>query len=229
MIPIGDVNPRRFFPIATVGLIVLNVAVFFYQLTLSPEALEVFIGESGIVPRRLFEAPDWGALLSLLTAMFIHGGWAHLLSNMIFLWIFGDNVEDHLGILPFLAVYLLTGLAATAAQVAVDPRSAVPIVGASGALSGVAGAYLVLFPHARVRVVIPIVLFVRIAEISALAFFAIWFLLQAVQGLAALGGAQGGVAWFAHLGGFVAGVVAGLLVRGGALLVRHEDYGRRPH
>ena len=229
MIPIGDVNPRRFFPLATVALMVLNVAVFVYQLTLPPEALEAFFRNAGIVPQRLLEAPDAEGLLTLVTAMFVHGNWGHLLSNMIFLWIFGDNVEDHLGILPFLVLYLVTGVAASAAQVAVDPASAIPIVGASGALSGVAGAYLVLFPHARVRVVVPIILFVRIIEISALAFFAIWFLFQVVQGIGALGVAEGGVAWFAHLGGFVTGVVAGLLVRGGAILVRQQDYDRGPH
>ncbi len=114
--------------------------------------------------------------------MFVHSGWLHLIGNMIFLWVFGDNVEDRLGILPFLGIYLLTGLAASAAQVASAPASTIPIVGASGALSGVAGVYLVLFPRARVRVLLPIFVFVRIIEVSALAFFVIWFLLQAVQG-----------------------------------------------
>jgi membrane associated rhomboid family serine protease len=221
MIPIGDVNPRRSFPVATVGLILMNVGVFLYQLTLTPEAQDVFIASAALIPQRLLGAPSLGAAITLVTAMFVHSGWLHLIGNMIFLWVFGDNVEDRLGILPFLGIYLLTGLAASAAQVASAPASTIPIVGASGALSGIAGVYLVLFPRARVRVLLPIFVFVRIIEVSALAFFAIWFLLQAVQGLADIGGTgDGGVAWFAHMGGFLAGVVVGLLVRGGSRLVR---------
>ena len=225
MIPIGDVNPRRSFPLATVGLILLNLAVFAYQLSLTPEALEAFVASAAIIPRRIVGSADLAATSSLVTAMFIHGGWMHLISNMIFLWIFGDNVEDRLGVLPFLGVYLLTGLAASAAQIAIDPTSSIPIVGASGALSGIAGIYLVLFPRARVRVVVPILFLARVVEVSALAFFAIWFLLQAVQGAADIGAmGEGGVAWFAHMGGFVAGVLVGLLARAGSRLVRPQAY-----
>lgn len=226
MIPIGDVNPRRSVPVVTLGMIALNVLVFFYQLGLPPEGLEAFWWSVGVVPARLVEEPGVQAAGTLLTAMFVHGGWGHLLSNMLFLWIFGDNVEDRLGALTFLGLYLVGGVVASLAQVAVSPASTVPIVGASGALSAIAGTYLVLFPRARVHVAVPLLL--RVIEVSAATFFAIWFVVQAFQGLASLVDAgPGGVAWFAHLGGFVAGAVAGLLVRGVAVATR-PDYDPHP-
>jgi len=227
MIPVGDVNPRRAFPVATLGLIVLNVLVFLYELSLPTDALDAFIGAAGVVPAYLSRQPDISALTTIFTAMFLHGGWAHLLSNMLFLWIFGDNIEDRLGVLPFLAAYLLTGAVATLAQVLVDPQSTVPIVGASGALAGIAGTYLVLFPRAQVIVVVPILFFLRVVRISSLLFFLIWFAIQALQGLASFAVMeQGGVAWFAHIGGFGAGVIVGLAIRGVAALGRDQGYDR---
>jgi len=214
MIPIGDVNPRRSFPVATVGLIVVNALVLLYLGRQSPGAQEALYYQAGVIPYRLVNQLDAGAAFTLLTAMFVHGGWGHLLSNVLFLWVFGDNIEDRLGVLLFLVAYLLTGIVATLAQVVMDPQSRVPIVGASGAISGIAGTYLVLFPRARVRVLVPVFLFVRVFEVSALSFFVLWFGMQALMALGSLGAmAQGGVAWFAHLGGFVAGIVLGLLAR----------------
>lgn len=227
MIPVGDVNPRRGFPIATLGLILLNVLVFLYELSLPPDTLEGFFQAAGIVPATLTNQPDIISLTSLLTAMFLHGGWGHLLSNMLFLWIFGDNIEDRLGVLPFLGVYLVTGVIASLVQVAIAPQSTIPIVGASGALAGIAGMYLVLFPRAQVIVVVPVIFFLRVVKISSLLFFLIWFGVQALQGLASFAVMeQGGVAWFAHIGGFVAGAIAGLLIRAASSLDRTSDYDR---
>ncbi len=225
MIPIGDENPRRSFPVATLGLVILNVVVFLYQLTLSPAATNVFVANAALIPSRLLQERNLAAATTLVTAMFIHGGWSHLIGNMIFLWVFGDNVEDRLGVLPFLVIYLLTGIAASATQIAIDPTSSIPIVGASGALAGIAGVYLVLFPRARVRVVIPLFFFFRVVLISAPLFLLIWFATQLLQGLMSVGSAgTGGVAWFAHVGGFVSGALVGLLVRSGAGRSNRHNY-----
>jgi len=214
MIPIGDENPRRRFPIVTVVLILANLAAFLYELSLSSQALDAFIMEAALVPRRLLQEPSLAAFGTLITCMFLHGGWSHLIGNMIFLWVFGDNVEDRLGIGLFLLTYLVTGLAASATQVAIAPYSTTPILGASGALAGIAGVYLILFPRARVRVAVPIFFFIRILIIPAPVFLVLWFVMQLVQGLASVGTmGYGGVAWFAHVGGFAAGVLVGLLVK----------------
>jgi len=221
LIPLRDLNPRRSVPVVTVLLIVLNCLLFFYELQLG-EQLDSFIMSAAFVPAPYFAAGfDPGlaseALTSALLSMFLHGGWMHLLGNMLFLWIFGDNVEDRLGHLRFLLFYLLSGFAATLAQSLADPGSTVPQIGASGAISGVLGAYLVLYPRARIVTLIFLGFFIRLAEVPALVFLPLWFLIQFVSGLASLAAttsAQGGVAFFAHVGGFLAGVVL-LFVLGG--------------
>src|SRR6266446_430491 len=215
----------------TWGLIAANVAIFLYQVSLGSDA-SAFIFAYSVVPlalthgvpqtslpgapaHPLFHTPD-PVYLTLITSMFLHAGWLHIGGNMLFLYIFGDNVEDRMGHLPYLAFYLFCGVVAGITQVAVDPGSSIPSLGASGAIAGVLAAYLVLFPWARVRTVIFIVIFFTIVTLPAFVLIGIWFLLQFFDGIAALGSAQqgmGGVAYFAHVGGFVSGLVITLLLR----------------
>jgi membrane associated rhomboid family serine protease len=193
----------------TAGLITANVLAFFYELSLGRE-LETFIMQYAAVPRRFF-APDaslFERFFPLFVSMFLHGGWAHLVGNMLYLWIFGDNVEDRLGHGRFLVFYLLCGLAAALAQILLNPTSRIPMVGASGAIAGVLGGYLLLFPHSRVLALVPIVFFFQIVEIPAFIFLVFWFFIQFLSGAASIATTQatGGVAWWAHIGGFVSGL-----------------------
>ena len=203
MIPLRDVIPSRTRPVVTVALIAVNAAVFLHQQGLAPHELEVFVREWGLVPARF-------SVVAVFTSMFVHGGWMHVIGNLLYLWIFGDNVEDRMGHGRFLVFYLLCGVAAAMLQVAVNPASQVPMVGASGAIAGVLGAYLVMFPHSRILTLVPIVVFVQIVEVPALLFLGLWFLLQLLSGVGTLGQSAdvGGVAFWAHTGGFVAGLVA---------------------
>ena len=216
MFPIRDHNPSQAVPYVTYGLIFANVAVFLgYWLTLADEnALGWFFYNWGLVPDRLMAGQNPQALV---TSMFLHGGWMHLAGNMLFLWIFGDNLEDVLGRVRFLGFYLLSGLAAAALQVAADPASGVPMVGASGAIAGVMGGYLLLFPRARVDVLFIFVIFFRIFAIPAWIVLLVWFGLQVFSG-SAVADAGGGVAYWAHAGGFLGGLamaLPALLARGG--------------
>jgi len=214
MLPIGDLNPRRHFPIATVLIIGLNVLVFLYQVMIPEAELQQFILEAGVIPYEVTNRFGPDVAQDLLTCMFLHGSWMHIGGNMLYLWIFGDNIEDWLGTAWFVIFYLAAGIAASLAQVAAGPESTIPTIGASGAIAGVLGCYLVLFPHARVRTVVFLLRFIRFIELPALVVLGFWFVLQFLQGVGSLGaGASGGVAWFAHIGGFVAGVLVGLLVR----------------
>ena len=213
MIPLRDANPSRTVPFVTYTLIGINVLVFLYEASIGRH-LEDFIYSFGVVPARWTEAVSamrFGAdaVVPFLTSMFLHGGWMHLIGNMWFLHIFGDNVEDRFGHLKYLFFYLFAGLAAAAAQVLVNPSSEAPMVGASGAIAGVLGAYVFLFPRARVAALIPLFVFFQIVELPAYVFLGLWFLLQAASGLMSLGigGDAGGVAWWAHIGGFAAGAV----------------------
>jgi membrane associated rhomboid family serine protease len=212
MIPLRDTIPSRTAPVVTVALIAVNVLVFLHEQALGPY-LERFVFAYGLVPRRFVYWPgdplDPARFLPLITSMFWHGGWLHLLGNMLYLWIFGDNVEDKLGHFRYLLFYLAAGVAAALAQVALNPASPLPTVGASGAIAGVLGAYLVSFPRARVVTFIPIFIFPWIVQIPAVFYLAFWFLMQVASGLAELGtrSAGGGVAWWAHIGGFLAGIV----------------------
>ena len=193
-----------------VGLLVLaNLAVFVHELALQagprgPAALDAFVKHYGLVPRVLLSGARY-AWITPLTSMFLHGGWLHIGGNLLYLWIFGNNVEDLLGHARFVVFYLVCGLVAAAAQVASAPASSLPTIGASGAISGVLGAYLVSYPTARVRTVIPLGFFWPTVLVPAVVFLAIWFAMQLLAGLSATGAEHGGVAWWAHVGGFLAG------------------------
>jgi membrane associated rhomboid family serine protease len=217
MIPLRDTIPARRFPIVNTAFIGLNVLVFLFESALGPEQQEQFIQLWGLVPVRLWEVGGLGGWLPLFTSMFLHGGWWHLISNMLALYIFGDNVEDRLGHIPYIFFYLVSGLAASAAHLVAYRSSAIPTVGASGAIAGVLGAYLVLYPQARVLTLVPIFYFIRIVEIPALIYLGFWFVSQLFNGLFALAYADvfqgGGVAWWAHIGGFVFGLVIVWLIR----------------
>lgn len=207
MIPLKDDIPSRRFPAINAALIAVNCAVFLYEAG-QGAGLQQFIVRYGVVPARLL-ADGSAGWPTILTSMFLHGGWAHLLGNMLYLFIFGDNVEDALGHLRYLLFYLLCGTAAAWSHVLSGPASVVPTVGASGAIAGVLGAYLVLFPRAGVLTLIPLGFFFRVVRIPALVVLGFWIVLQVILGVASLPtahGAQGGTAWFAHIGGFAAGL-----------------------
>jgi len=212
MIPIRDSVRAGRFPGINYTLIAVNFLVFFYELSLG-RGLDDFISQWAMVPALVATHPlGWRpssppVIGTLFTSMFLHGGWTHILGNMLFLWVFGDNVEDAMGRLRYLTFYLVAGAAAAAAQIFMSADSPVPSLGASGAVSGVLGAYLVLYPRARVLTWIPVLIFVVI-RLPAVLFIGIWFLFQFLQGIASVGDStMGGVAWWAHIGGFIAGLV----------------------
>jgi len=227
MIPIGDyAGERRNFPIVNYALIAINALAFIYELTLPGAQLDEFFLRWGAIPRAILggtAAPSPTGLpvyITLLTSIFLHGGWLHLGGNMLYLWVFGDNVENAFGRGRYLLFYLICGLGGSLAQIAIDPASTIPTIGASGAIAGVMGAYLVMFPGAQVRTLIFIVFFVTITYLPAAIVIGIWFLTQLFNGVTALGpNAQqgGGVAFFAHIGGLIVGALL-------ALLLRHRDY-----
>jgi len=214
VIPLKDKNPTQRVPVVNIALIVANIAVFLYEVSLGPR-IEQFFLTFGVVPSDIVESLTsgqirLGAVSPFFTSMFLHGGWLHLAGNMLYLWVFGDNVEDKLGHGRYLVFYLVCGLAASLLHVFIAPSSSMPTVGASGAISGVLGAYLLMFPRARVLTVIPIFFFLQFAELPALVVLGFWFVMQFFNGLISLGyetGGMGGVAWWAHVGGFVAGLI----------------------
>ncbi len=206
MIPLRDENPSRSFPVATVALMGASVAVFLRMASAGDAGLLALVTAYGAVPARILADP-LGAAPTLLTYTFLHGGWIHLGGNMLYLWVFGDNVEDRMGHAGFVAFYLLAGAAAGLAHTLLAPLSDRPLVGASGAIAGVLGAYLVLFPRARILSLVPLGLFTRVVAVPAVVFLPLWFVLQLVSGLATLGSEAEVVAWWAHVGGFVAGVI----------------------
>jgi membrane associated rhomboid family serine protease len=213
MIPLRDDNPSSTLPIMTVAFIVACVLVFFWQIGLNERAMQAAVYAYGVTPATLFgdaqlpsgvyRIPPW---VTVFTSMFLHGGWMHLIGNMLYLWIFGNNIEDALGHARFVVFYLLCGIAAVAAQAFLNPGSTVPMIGASGAISGVLGAYLLLYPHARVLVLIPLGIFTRMLHLPAVFVLGFWFALQLIN-TAFASGDGGGVAFAAHVGGFVAGMV----------------------
>ncbi len=208
MIPLKDDNPTTITPAVTVGLIVVNVLVFAYQASLG-RAGEAFVYTFGAVPAALFGGESPSALpptVTLFTAMFVHGGFMHVGGNMLYLWIFGNNVEDAMGHGRFIVFYALCGVAAAYAHALTAPTSGVPMIGASGAISGVLGAYLLLFPHARVLTLIPLGFFTRLVYVPAGFVLGFWIVIQLLSGSLSLGRGGGGVAWFAHVGGFLAGM-----------------------
>ena len=212
MIPLHDDNPTRTKPVLTVLLIAANALVFLYQLSLGPRAGEAFVFQFGAIPAVILGTRSLpGALaaippaFSLLTSMFLHGGFMHLIGNMIYLWIFGNNIEDAMGRLRFLVFYLACGFAASFVHILMNTASEIPAIGASGAISGVLGAYLLLYPRAQVLTLIPLGFIIRLMYIPAGIVLGLWFLFQLVSGGLA-GGEGGGVAWWAHVGGFIAGM-----------------------
>ncbi|MFQ5408051.1 MAG: rhomboid family intramembrane serine protease [Anaerolineales bacterium] len=206
MIPLRDTVRSRSFPIVNWLLIGTNVLVFLFEKSLGPRAFELFVGAFGLVPAYLTSASPF-AWITVFTSMFLHGGWLHLIANMWALYIFGDNVEDRMGHGRYLFFYLAAGVAGGLLQVATGPNSIVPMVGASGAIAGVLGAYLLLYPRARVVTLIPIFFLPWFVELPALLYLGFWFVSQFFGGVAALGAvAGGGVAYWAHVGGFVAGL-----------------------
>jgi membrane associated rhomboid family serine protease len=204
MIPLRDVIPSRTTPYITVTIIVLNAMAWLFEITLPEDVLKQFLTVYGVVPA-FFAWP------TLITSMFLHGSWSHVLGNMWYLWIFGDNVEDRMGHGRFLVFFLLCGIVAAFGQIAMDPHSTLPTIGASGAIAGVMGAYFVLYPHSRVLTLIPLIIFWEIIELPAIMLLGFWFLMQLFSaGTVAItanthGG--GGVAFMAHVAGFLTGVI----------------------
>ncbi len=229
MFPIRDHNPSERTPYVTLVLIAINVIIFVIGLTLfqDPRALSQLYFDYALLPVRLSNGENYAALV---TSIFLHGGFMHLAGNMLFLWIFGDNLEDEMGHIPFLLFYLTCGIAASLAQFAFDPLSNIPTVGASGAIAGVMGGYLLLFPKARVDIFIFFIVFFRIFPIPAWIMLGLWFAIQLFNGIS-VDTSGGGVAYWAHAGGFVIGLILTLplwLKRGGGLFWR-QTHGRPPH
>jgi membrane associated rhomboid family serine protease len=227
VIPIRDANPTQRFPFITLALIALNAAAFLLwePITGTPREQSLFFYCNGAIPREITSLepiPEVvqacggkSVILSIFTSMFLHGGWLHIIGNMLFLWVFGNNVEDRMGHMVFLLFYLVAGVVAAYAQAAIGASSTVPLIGASGAVAGVLGAYLVMYPRARVLTLV-IFFFITMIELPALIVLGMWFVLQAFQGLGSLGADVGGVAWFAHIGGFAFGALIALLFYRGA-------------
>ena len=206
MIPLGDASRRPLrFPLTTVLVIAVNIFVFLLELA----GGDNFINRWSMVPANIVAGRDW---ITILTAMFLHAGWVHILGNMLFLWVFGPAIEDVMGPWRYLFFYLLGGLAATAAQVLVDPSSTIPNLGASGAIAAVMGAFLITYPRDRIRTLLLLGWFIRVTFLPAVVLVGVWFLIQLVSQVGALGAAaQGGVAYMAHIGGFVFGMIAARL------------------
>jgi len=211
MFPLRDINKSHTVPFVNLTFIAINVLVFFFELSLGEEGLENLFRTIGLVPYKFLDDFGPGQIATIFTSMFLHGGWMHLLSNMWALYIFGDNIEDRMGHARYFAFYILCGIAAALTQVFASAGSHIPTVGASGAIAGVLGGYIVLFPGARVLAAIPIFYIIRFVEVPAILYLGFWFASQFFTGVASLGATtedgSGGVAWWAHIGGFVLGVV----------------------
>ena len=219
MFPLRDTQPSYSKPIVTVVLIVINILVFLYEFSLDPFAQNAFITSFGLVPDRFHFA-------NVLTSMFLHGGWMHVLGNMWFLWIFGDNIEDILGHGKYLLFYLLCGIGAAMTQVYFSPDSRVPMVGASGAIAGVMGAYMMKFPHSRINTLIFLAFFITTVEVPAWVMLVYWFFIQLISGVGSVGYSQvsqGGTAFLAHVGGFLAGIGLVYLMRPKERYSRRKD------
>ncbi len=214
MIPLKDTTPRRSFPFITVLLIVANFIVFFHQISLPHGAGDAFVRAYGLVPSRIQFALAGRhytlaqAFVPLFTCMFLHGGWLHIIGNMWFLWIFGGNVEDRMGSASYLLFYLICGLGSGISQVVFSWGSTIPSIGASGAISGVLGAYIIFFPRSRILSLVPLLVIWFMARVPAWIFIGLWFAVQFLSGLGSLASANsGGIAWWAHVGGFILGAL----------------------
>ena len=212
MIPISDEGSRvHRFPIVTISIIALNAFVFLYEMSLGDRSLQLLVLSYGVIPLEITSGRDlaptipWPIWATLFTSMFMHGGWMHIIGNMLYLWVFGDNIEDTLGHGRYLAFYLVCGLAAAGTQILVDASSQVPSIGASGAVAGVLGAYLILYPKHRINSLIFLGYFVRMVQLPAMLVLGFWIVLQLFTGLASFG-VETGVAYWAHVGGFAAGM-----------------------
>lgn len=207
MIPLRDDNPTRSFPVVTVTLIVLNVIVFARELLAGATGtLDQFIAQYAMVPGHVVHPTSAAVYATVFTSMFLHGGFMHLIGNMLYLWIFGNNVEEAMGRFRFVIFYLLCGIGAAAAHTLTDPNSMVPVLGASGAVSGVLGAYLLLYPHARVMTLVPLGMASRVIHLPSWILLVLWFGLQLFSGWFTAGAEGGGVAFWAHVGGFLVGM-----------------------
>ncbi len=229
MFPIRDHNPSGRVPYVTYALMAANIGIFLSMLPISGDerALAQFYYDWALLPRRIIEGDGYSALL---TSQFLHGGWMHLAGNMLFLWIFGDNIEDEMGHLPYLGFYLMTGVLSGLAHVVSDPSSFVPTVGASGAIAGLMGGYLLLFPKAKIDILLILVIFFRIFPIPAWIMLILWFAIQFIGGLGSIQG-TGGVAYWAHAGGFIAGLILTLplWLRLGGTSFWQQTHGHPPH
>jgi membrane associated rhomboid family serine protease len=209
MIPLRDENPTKAFPFVTIFLIAINAAVFLYELSLGGQ-LESFVRQFGVIPYDIIHASDFRVYLTLFSSLFLHADLFHILGNMLYLWIFGNNIEDTIGHVRFVFFYLLCGVAASLGHIIFSSGSRVPTIGASGAISGVLGAYLLLYPDAKILTLIPLFYFWRIVKINAKWFLLIWIVFQVLSGAVyfnlSQSTGQGGVAWFAHIAGFFAGI-----------------------
>jgi membrane associated rhomboid family serine protease len=233
VIPLKNMDPRRSLPIITLIIIAANIAVFLYQITLPPQAADTFIRNWGLVPSKLqlalagrhYTLAD--AMIPIFTCMFLHGGFLHILGNMWFLWIFGANLEDRVGAASYLAIYFVCGLASGLTQAAFSWGSRIPSIGASGAISGVLGAYIILFPSSRILTLVPLFIIWFTARIPALVFIGLWFIVQFLSGVGSLGphgaASTGGVAWWAHIGGFVSGLFLARMMRPRPRAIEYYD------
>ena len=225
MLPLHDDIPSTLKPVVTISLIILCVVVFLWQISLDP-SLQQSIISLGVIPSVLFHhkslSPEMAIVsptITIVTSMFLHGGWLHLAGNMLYLWIFGNNVEDAMGHVRFIVFYLVCGIAAVFAQALPDPQSDIPMIGASGAISGVLGAYLLLYPHARILVAIPLGFYIHATRLPAVIVLGLWFILQLLS--STLSGGNGGIAFGAHIGGFITGLaLIPLFRRKGIMLFR---------
>jgi hypothetical protein len=220
MIPIRDRNPSGTFPYVTIGIIIINVLIFLYELSLG-SGLGEFIMKFGVVPLKVSyysQASDLtfiNTFFPFISSMFLHGGFIHLIGNMWFLWIFGDNIEDKLGHFKFIAFYFLCGIIASSVHVFFNSQSNVPCVGASGAIAGVLGAYMITFPRARVVTIVPLFVFIQVIELPAVVVLGFWFVIQFFNGAISITASTSGagVAWWAHIGGFAAGIIILYMIR----------------
>lgn len=223
LIPLRDERRLRRTPYVTIGIIAFNVAIFLYQISMSPAQLNSFFGRYALFPGAITAELFGGAqiapsdmlrpaFLTVFTSMFLHGGLLHIAGNMLYFWVFGNNIEDTFGSIKFIAFYLLSGIGAAAAHIASAPNAMIPTIGASGAIAGVLASYLVMYPRVRIVTVVPVFFFITFIRVPALIFIGLWFVLQALQGTASLGASSGaGVAWFAHIGGFAVGLILTLV------------------